>query len=66
MTGIPGFHNISMPLDVDNDLQISPLDALVVINQINANFAMPTPAGERPEAIPDPFISGPIISGKST
>ena len=35
--GIPGFHNISMPLDVDNELQITPRDALVVINQIN-NF----------------------------
>ncbi len=35
MAGMPGFHNTSMPLDVDNDLQISPLDALVVINQIN-------------------------------
>lgn len=35
MAGLPGFHNTSMPLDVDNDLQISPLDALVVINQIN-------------------------------
>ena len=35
MAGMPGFHNASMPLDVDNDLQISPLDALVVINQIN-------------------------------
>ena len=34
--GIPGFHNFSMPLDVDNDLQITPLDALVVINQINS------------------------------
>ena len=37
MAGLPGFHNASMPLDVDNDLQISPLDALVVINQINGN-----------------------------
>ena len=37
MAGLPGFHNKSMPLDVDNDLQISPLDALVVINQINGN-----------------------------
>ncbi len=36
MAGIPGFHNTSMPLDVDNDLQITPLDALVVINQINS------------------------------
>ncbi len=101
MAGMPGFHNIGMPLDVDNDLQISPLDALVVINQINsnigiegeyaadrpvtfcdvdadgivspldvlavvnelnANFAIPIPAGEPPEAIPDPFISGPIIT----
>ena len=101
MAGMPGFHNISMPMDVDNDLRISPLDALVVINRINssvgidgedaadkpvtfcdvdadgtvspldvlavvnelnANFAMPIPAGEPPEAIPDPFISGPIIT----
>ena len=36
MAGMPGFHNASMPLDVDNDRQISPLDALVVINQINS------------------------------
>ena len=36
MAGMPGFHNASMPLDVDNDLQISPLDALVVINQLNS------------------------------
>ncbi len=38
MAGIPGFHNISMPLDVDNDLQVTPLDALVVINQINSDY----------------------------
>ncbi len=101
MAGMPGFHNISMPLDVDNDLQISPLDALIVINQINSgigiegeeapyktvafcdvdadgtvspldvlavvnelntNFATLIPAGEPPEAIPEPFISGPIIT----
>ncbi len=37
MAGLPGFHNTSMPLDVDNDLQVSPLDALVVINQINGS-----------------------------
>ncbi len=36
MAGIPGYHNTSMPLDVDNDLQITPLDALVVINRINS------------------------------
>ncbi len=35
MAGIPGFHNTSLPLDVDNDLEVTPLDALVVINQIN-------------------------------
>ncbi len=35
MAGIPGFHNTSMPLDVDNDLRITPLDALVVINRLN-------------------------------
>ncbi|HUP79810.1 MAG TPA: dockerin type I domain-containing protein [Pirellula sp.] len=35
MTGIPGFHNTSLPLDVDNDFEVTPLDALVVINQIN-------------------------------
>lgn len=35
MAGIPGFHNTSMPEDVDNDLSLTPLDALVVINQIN-------------------------------
>ncbi len=35
MAGLPGFHNTSLPLDVDNDLQLTPLDALVVINQIN-------------------------------
>ena len=40
MAGMPGFHNISMPLDVDNDLQISPLDALVVINQINSSIGI--------------------------
>ncbi len=101
LAGMLGFHNISMPMDVDNDLQISPLDALVVINRINsnvgidgedaadkqvtfcdvdadgtvspldvlavvnelnANFATPIPTGEPPEAIPDPFISGPIIT----
>ena len=38
MAGMPGFHNISMPLDVDNDLQVTPLDALVVINQINSVY----------------------------
>ena len=37
MAGLPGYHNSSMPLDVDNDLQISPLDALVVINRLNGN-----------------------------
>ena len=37
MAGIPGFHNTSLPLDVDNDLDVTPLDALVVINQINRN-----------------------------
>ena len=37
MAGIPGFHNTSLPLDVDNDLDLTPLDALVVINQINRN-----------------------------
>ena len=36
MAGMPGYHNTSMPLDVDNDLQVTPLDALVVINQINS------------------------------
>ena len=40
MAGMPGFHNISMPMDVDNDLQISPLDALVVINRINSNVGI--------------------------
>ena len=35
MAGIPGFHNTSLPLDVDNDFEVTPLDALVVINQIN-------------------------------
>ena len=37
MAGIPGFHNTSLPLDVDNDLEVTPLDALVIINQINRN-----------------------------
>ena len=37
MAGIPGFHNTSLPLDVDNDFDVTPLDALVVINQINRN-----------------------------
>ena len=37
MAGIPGFHNTSLPLDVDNDLDLTPLDALIVINQINRN-----------------------------
>ena len=37
LAGMPGFHNTSMPLDVDNDLDVTPLDALVVINQINRN-----------------------------
>ena len=37
MAGLPGYHNTSMPLDVDNDLQVSPLDALVVINRINGS-----------------------------
>ena len=36
MAGMAGYHNTSMPLDVDNDLEITPLDALVVINQINS------------------------------
>ena len=40
MAGMPGFHNISMPMDVDNDLRISPLDALVVINRINSSVVI--------------------------
>ena len=49
MAGIPGYHNASMPLDVDNDLQITPLDALVVINRINDN------AGEGEDAASTPI-----------
>ncbi len=37
MAGLTGFHNTSMPLDVDNDLSVTPLDALIVINRINSD-----------------------------
>ena len=40
MAGIPGFHNTGLPLDVDNDLEVTPLDALIVINQINRSKAL--------------------------
>ena len=48
MAGFPGYHNSSMPLDVDNDLQVSPLDALVVINQINSSGTEGEDAGNAP------------------
>lgn len=40
------FHNKNLPLDVDQDLSVSPLDVLCIINQLNRY-----PAG-RPKAVP--------------
>lgn len=51
MAGLPGFHNTSLPLDVDNDLQLTPLDALVVINQINRSKVLSAEALMAEEAV---------------
>jgi hypothetical protein len=51
VTDIPEpWHNKARPLDVDNDGVLSPVDAVLIINQINARGAgaLPTPAPGNP------------------
>jgi uncharacterized protein GlcG (DUF336 family) len=44
LAGISAYHNEGFPLDVDNDLDVTPLDALVLINQINRNRTLESQA----------------------
>jgi hypothetical protein len=57
VTDIPEpWHNKPRPLDVDDDGVLSPLDAVLIVNQINAGGAgvLPTPApGNPPSAFVD-------------
>lgn len=56
MAGIPGYHNISMPFDVDNDLRITPLDALVVINRINSGQINNQTGSDGEDAASNPIV----------
>lgn len=47
------WHNGSFPEDVDADTQLSPLDALSVINQINSGTAQTPPAEGEATSFPD-------------
>jgi hypothetical protein len=47
-----GWQNLADPLDVDSDGQVSPLDALLVINQLNAGGSRPLDVS----LAPPPFL----------
>ena len=54
------FHNAANPNDTNDDGFVSPIDALLVINYLNANGPGPTPSGSPPPYIDvngDNFIS---------
>ena len=42
------WHNFSNPLDVDDSRDVSPLDVLVIINDLNLNSSRRLPAGQNP------------------